>query len=92
MSFDTRWPSPGAPTFDVIMMHHSLEHMPDIRGSMRDVRRWLSPTGIAVVRVPLATYAWKHYGLYATKRGRPRSRAALGASHSTPQWSNNRSR
>jgi SAM-dependent methyltransferase len=40
--------------YDVVMMHHSLEHMPDAHAAMRAVRRLLAPNGVAIVRIPLA--------------------------------------
>jgi SAM-dependent methyltransferase len=41
-------------TYDVVMMHHSLEHMPNPHSAMRAVRRLLAPTGVAIVRIPVA--------------------------------------
>jgi SAM-dependent methyltransferase len=40
--------------YDVVMMHHSLEHMSDPHAAMSAVRRLLAPNGIAVVRIPVA--------------------------------------
>jgi SAM-dependent methyltransferase len=49
--------------YDLVMLHHSLEHMPDPLASLRDVRRVLAPGGIALVRVPTASSAaWREYG------------------------------
>lgn len=48
--------------FDLIMMHHSLEHMPDPQATLREAVRLLAPTGWLLVRVPLAdSYAWRTY-------------------------------
>jgi SAM-dependent methyltransferase len=41
-------------TFDLIMMHHVLEHMPDPAGALRLARCLLRPGGSMLVRVPLA--------------------------------------
>ena len=50
-------------SFDVIMMHHSLEHMPSPLEALNQLRRLLSPDGMALVRVPVAgCYAWRTYG------------------------------
>src|SRR3954447_4351273 len=49
--------------FDLVMLHHSLEHMPDPLGALREVRRLLAPEGSALVRVPTASsLAWREYG------------------------------
>ena len=51
-----------APGWDLIMFHHSLEHMPDQVAMLRCVRAKLSPGGIGLVRIPVANWAWRHYG------------------------------
>jgi SAM-dependent methyltransferase len=49
--------------YDLVMLHHSLEHMPKPLAALRDVRRVLAPGGIALVRVPTASSAaWRTYG------------------------------
>lgn len=45
-------PSPDA-SFDVVIMNHVLEHVPDDSQAMREVRRILRPTGWAVLLVPI---------------------------------------
>lgn len=48
--------------FGLIMLHHSLEHMPDQLQAMRGVEGLLSEGGAVVIRVPVASsYAWEHY-------------------------------
>ena len=50
--------------FDFIMLHHSLEHMPDPFTALKDVRKLLRPSGHVLIRLPIAgTYAWKRYGI-----------------------------
>jgi len=39
--------------YDVVMMHHSLEHVPDQVGTLAEVRRILNPGGTAIIRVPV---------------------------------------
>lgn len=40
--------------YDLIMLHHSLEHMPNHAQVMSDIRRLLSPTGACLIRIPMA--------------------------------------
>ena len=49
-------------TWDVIMLNHSLEHMPGQHEAMQKIAELLSPRGIGIVRIPVvASYAWEHY-------------------------------
>ena len=41
-------------TYDIVMLHHSLEHMPDPAAAMQHVRRLVHPGGWALVRMPVA--------------------------------------
>ncbi|MDH5324067.1 MAG: class I SAM-dependent methyltransferase [Gammaproteobacteria bacterium] len=48
--------------FDLIMMHHSLEHMPDQLAPLKAAKTILKNTGHLLIRVPLCdSYAWEHY-------------------------------
>src|SRR4051812_45698876 len=48
-------------TFDVVMMHHSLEHVPDQLETLQRVARLLARGGWLVVRTPTtSSWAWKH--------------------------------
>lgn len=48
--------------FDLVMLHHSLEHMPDQRGALTDVARLLRPEGWSLIRVPVTdSWAWEHF-------------------------------
>jgi SAM-dependent methyltransferase len=49
-------------TWDRIMFHHSFEHIEDQLGTLAEVRNKLSSGGICLIRVPIATWAWRHYG------------------------------
>jgi SAM-dependent methyltransferase len=50
--------------FDVVMFHHSFEHIADQAGALKEIRRLLRPAGRVLIRVPIAdSYAWKHYGV-----------------------------
>ncbi|MDH4481157.1 MAG: class I SAM-dependent methyltransferase [Rhodoferax sp.] len=60
-------------TFDLIMFHHSLEHMPDQLGTLRLAYQCLRPGGHCIVRVPLSSSeAWAHYGLDWVQLDAPR--------------------
>jgi SAM-dependent methyltransferase len=48
--------------YDLIMFHHSLEHMPDQHRTMKSVRSLLASGGTCVIRVPSASSTvWKEY-------------------------------
>jgi SAM-dependent methyltransferase len=52
---------PGS--FDLIMLHHSLEHIEDQRGTFCSIRRLLAPGGTCLIRIPLAASdPWQRYG------------------------------
>ena len=49
--------------FDLIMFHHSLEHLPNQLETLRIVQRMLSPQGVCLICIPLAaSEPWKKYG------------------------------
>ena len=49
-------------TWDLIMLHHTLEHIPDQLATLTSVARLLSGDGRCLVRIPLvSSYAWEHY-------------------------------
>jgi len=52
----------AADGWDLIMFHHSLEHMTDNLGVLRCARQKLAPGGTCLVRIPVANWAWHHYG------------------------------
>lgn len=50
--------------YDIIMLHHSFEHMPEPLKTLNEIHRLLSPNGYALIRIPTASsYAWRHYGI-----------------------------
>jgi SAM-dependent methyltransferase len=50
-------------TFDFVMMHHALEHVPDPARTLRALRDRLEPGGWCLVRVPVArSAALRRYG------------------------------
>jgi 2-polyprenyl-3-methyl-5-hydroxy-6-metoxy-1,4-benzoquinol methylase len=58
--------------WDLIMFHHSLEHMRDNVAVLRCPRQKLAPGGICLVRIPLAAWAWRHYGKHWVQIDAPR--------------------
>ncbi len=52
---------PGS--FDIVMMHHVLEHIADPVKALREIHGKLAARGRLIVRMPVAgTYAWRKYG------------------------------
>jgi SAM-dependent methyltransferase len=47
--------------WDLIMFHHSLEHMPNQVAVLRSARQKLARDGTCLVRIPVAAWAWQHY-------------------------------
>ena len=53
-----------AGSFDVIMLHHSFEHMPDPVPTLRALKRLCAPGGTILLRIPVADCrAWTEYGV-----------------------------
>jgi SAM-dependent methyltransferase len=48
--------------WDLIMFHHSFEHIPNQFETLSAVARLLAPKGRCLIRVPVAGWAWEHYG------------------------------
>jgi SAM-dependent methyltransferase len=48
--------------FDLVMMHHSLEHIPDQHRTLSAAYDLLNTNGSLLIRVPLScSWAWEHY-------------------------------
>jgi SAM-dependent methyltransferase len=51
-------------SFDLIMLHHSFEHMPDPVPALQALKRLCAPEGTILLRIPVAACeAWKQYGV-----------------------------
>lgn len=49
--------------WDLIMFHHSLEHMPNQLETLQMARQRLAPGGVCLIRIPIvSSYAWQQYG------------------------------
>lgn len=68
---DTRLPAmrkcsiedlPGT-TWDLIMFHHSFEHVFDPLGTLRTVAGLLSDSGSCLIRMPVVAWPWHAYGV-----------------------------
>lgn len=50
-------------SYDLVLLNHSLEHMPDPKEVLEQVSRLLSENGMCVIRIPVVpSYAWEKYG------------------------------
>lgn len=59
-------------TFDLIMLHHSLEHMPGQLETMRALRRTVDVAGMVIIRIPVVGWAWRRYGVDWVQLDAPR--------------------
>ena len=51
--------------YDVVMMHHSLEHMFEPKKVLAQLHTVLKPGGRLLIRIPvMGNYGWKKYGTY----------------------------
>lgn len=59
--------------FDVVMFHHSFEHVPDPIETLHRTISLLAPGGYCVIRIPtVSSYAWRHYGVNWVQLDAPR--------------------
>jgi SAM-dependent methyltransferase len=58
--------------WDVIMFHHSFEHMPDPAAVLRQTAAMLRPGGRCLVRIPVIGWAWRNYGVNWAQLDAPR--------------------
>lgn len=59
--------------FDLIMLNHAFEHMPDPLATLTRIREVLAPGGHAMIRIPVAgSWAWEHYGTRWVQLDAPR--------------------
>jgi SAM-dependent methyltransferase len=60
-------------SFDVVMMHHSLEHIWDQHGIVAEIARLLAPGGRCIIRIPTVdSWAWEEYGVDWVQLDAPR--------------------
>jgi SAM-dependent methyltransferase len=59
--------------FDLIVLHHSFEHIPEQLDTLSAISRLLADVGICVLRIPLKTDAiWNRYGVHWVQLDAPR--------------------
>jgi SAM-dependent methyltransferase len=59
--------------YDLVMVHHAFEHMPDPVRTMTSLARLVSPRGALLIRTPVAdSWAWRHYGVNWVQLDAPR--------------------
>lgn len=60
------------PFYDLVMMHHSFEHLPDPRATLAAAARLLPAGKFCLVRIPLVAAAWEKYGVDWVQLDAPR--------------------
>ena len=58
--------------FDLVMLHHSFEHLPNPLESLREIRDLLPGGKFCLIRIPLASFAWQKYGVNWVQLDPPR--------------------
>lgn len=72
------------PGYDLIMLHHSFEHMPEPERVFRALYRLARPGAYVLIRIPVVpSYAWRTYGVHWVQLDAPRhlflhSRESMG--------------
>lgn len=79
-----RLPAEWRASFDLVMLHHSFEHVADPEAALREVHGLLGEGGRVLIRTPLAdSHAWRRYGTNWVQLDAPRhlivhTRASIG--------------
>ena len=59
--------------YDLIMLHHSFEHMPNPKEILEEIRKHIEPDGTIIIRIPVAnSYAWRKYHTHWVQLDAPR--------------------
>jgi SAM-dependent methyltransferase len=59
--------------YDLIMFHHSFEHVRDPAATIRSAFALLIPGGDCIIRIPIvSSHAWEHYGVHWVQLDAPR--------------------
>ena len=60
------------PEFDLVLLNHSFEHLPNPLESLIEIRRLLAKDKFALIRLPIANFAWEKYGTNWVQLDAPR--------------------
>lgn len=60
------------PAYDLIMLHHSFEHLPDPQHSLIEIRRLMHDESWCLIRIPVRNFAWEKYGVDWVQMDPPR--------------------
>lgn len=60
------------PHFDLVMLHHAFEHLPDPLEALKQVHRLVKPGKFCLLRIPVTNYAWEKYGVDWVQMDPPR--------------------
>ncbi len=58
--------------FDLIMLHHSFEHLPNPLETLREFRPLLEKDGVCLIRLPLKSFVWEKYDINWVQLDAPR--------------------
>ena len=60
------------PDFNLIMLHHSFEHLPNPLETLGEIHPLLQTGGFCLIRLPVANFAWEKYGVNWVQLDAPR--------------------
>lgn len=60
------------PDFDLVMLHHAFEHLPDPHEALRQIYRLVKPGKFCLLRIPVVNFAWEKYGVNWVQMDPPR--------------------
>lgn len=60
------------PYFDLIMLHHSFEHVIDPQETLGQIHRLLADNRFCLIRMPVAGFTWEKYGVNWVQMDPPR--------------------
>lgn len=58
--------------YDLVMLHHVFEHLPDPKAALSEIHRLLADGGTALIRMPVASFAWEEYRTHWVQLDPPR--------------------
>jgi SAM-dependent methyltransferase len=60
-------------SFDLVILDHSFEHMPNQQQTLKEIHNRLGATGTCLIRIPIKSdYIWKRYGINWAQIDAPR--------------------